>query len=92
MDEIAQAAQVVLQHIRMTREIRVDGHVTGFINQVRQYALSAQQGDALAMAKVSQTLEKLSNDTFQAFTPPKRTYDYYRKSDDCHIVKHEYND
>jgi hypothetical protein len=65
MDEIAQAAQVVLQHIRMTREIRVDGHVTGFINQVRQYA---QQGDALAMAKVSQTLEKLSNDTFQAFT------------------------
>jgi vacuolar-type H+-ATPase subunit H len=52
----------------MTREIRVDDHIAGFINQVRQYALSAQQGDALAMAKVNQTLEKLSNDTSQAFT------------------------
>lgn len=68
MDEIALAAQVVLQHIRMTREILIDDHITGFINHVRQYALSAQQGDAPAMAKVTQTLEKLSNDTFQAFT------------------------
>jgi hypothetical protein len=66
MDEIAQAAQVVLQHIQMTRNN--DEYISGFVRQVRQYALSAQRGDAIAMAKVTQTLEKLSSDTSQAFT------------------------
>jgi hypothetical protein len=80
MDEIAQAAQVVLQHIKMTREIRVDDHITGFINQVRQYALSAQQGNAIAMAKVTQTLERLSNDTSQAFTLPSDRMDTIEKA------------
>jgi hypothetical protein len=80
MDEIALAAQVVLQHIKMTREIRVDDYITGFINQVRQYALNAQRGDAVAMAMVTQTLEKLSNDTSQAFTRLNERMDTMEKA------------
>lgn len=67
MDEIAQAAQLVLQHIKLTREIKVDDYITGFINQVRQYALSAQRDDAVALA-VTQALETQCDDTTQAFT------------------------
>ncbi|KAJ5110283.1 zinc knuckle domain protein [Penicillium argentinense] len=61
MDDIAEGARQVLNHIENNGT--EDRYVTGYIRAVRQYALNAQRGDAMGMAKVLETLTKINADT-----------------------------
>ncbi|KAJ5110837.1 hypothetical protein N7532_001372 [Penicillium argentinense] len=61
MDDIAEGARQVLNHIENNGT--EDRYVTGYIRAVRQYALNAQRGDAMGMAKVLEALTKINADT-----------------------------
>lgn len=61
MDDIAEGARRVLDHIENNGT--EDRYVTGYIRAVRQYALNAQRGDAMGMAKVLEALTKINADT-----------------------------
>ena len=61
MDDIAEGARRVLNHIENNGT--EDRYVTGYIRAVRQYALNAQRGDAMGMAKVLEALTKINADT-----------------------------
>ncbi|KAJ5455490.1 zinc knuckle domain protein [Penicillium daleae] len=61
MDDIAEGARQVLNHIENNGT--EDRYVTGYIRAVRQYALNAQRGDVMGMAKVLDALIKINADT-----------------------------
>ncbi|KOS36538.1 hypothetical protein ACN38_g12711 [Penicillium nordicum] len=61
MDDIAEGARRVLNHIE--NNSTEDRYVTGYIRAVRQYALNAQRGDGMEMAKVLETLAEINADT-----------------------------
>ena len=61
MIDIAEGARRVLEHLENNGT--EDRYVTGYIRAVRQYALNAQRGDGMEMAKVLKALTKINADT-----------------------------
>ncbi|KAJ5084986.1 hypothetical protein N7532_009757 [Penicillium argentinense] len=61
MNDIAEGARQVLNHIENNGT--EDRYVTRYIRAVRRYALNAQRGDGMGMAKVLEALTKINPDT-----------------------------